>query len=521
MHFAIFSGELVINPLTVAIQKNGKKRLILDCRNINKNIAQFKFRFENYIVTHNMLLENCKFFSFDLKSAYHHIEIFDEHRKYLAFRWENKNYVFNVLPFGISCAGHIFTKVCRVLIKKWRDSGYRVIMFLDDGLGIADSQEAALIMVDNIRNDLKSSGFLVAEDKCVREPTQNIKWLGLIWNSTENCLRISDSRIGDLLECLKCILVATSKGKLQFTARFWAAVIGKLISMSYVIGNFVYLKCRDMYGALLTRTSWNSNVIVNSKAIDEVEFWFKNLTTLNELPLFDTRPNAYIFSDASETGYGVFLTDVKPKFIKESRLRDIQDGTVSTKLPTKDTFKDLQSVLSGLACVEPDLTGLECIEPDLSGIVCIQPNLSGLESVEPDLSGSGNWKYNYLRDHNFGFGGVECDFGRAAETDFIFKDFTCVDKAKNSEEISDVWCPNEGKKSSTWRELEAVFRILKSNENLLKNKIVNCYTDCRYIVYILNKGSPIAELHILALKKFTNCACKIIVSYVCIGFLDI
>ena len=27
-------------------------------------------------------------------------------------------------------------------------------MFLDDGLGIADSQEAALIMVDNIRKDL-------------------------------------------------------------------------------------------------------------------------------------------------------------------------------------------------------------------------------------------------------------------------------------------------------------------------------------------------------------------------------
>ena len=111
-------------------------------------------------------------------------------------------------------------------------------MFLDDGLGIVDSQEAALIMVDNIRKDLKSSGFLVAEDKCVWEPTQKIEWLGLIWNSTENFLRISDSRIG----CLKCILVAISKGKLQFIARFWAAVIGKLISMSYVIGNFVYLK---------------------------------------------------------------------------------------------------------------------------------------------------------------------------------------------------------------------------------------------------------------------------------------
>ena len=83
--------------------------------------------------------------------------------------------------------------------------------------------------------------------------------------------------------------------------------------------------------------------------------------------------------------------------------------------------------LSGLECIEPDLSGLECIKPDLSGLVCIEPNLSGLECVDSDLSGSGNWKYNYLRDHNFGFSSVECDFGRAAETEFSFKDFTCVD----------------------------------------------------------------------------------------------
>ena len=129
----------------------------------------------------------------------------------------------------------------------------------------------------------------------------------------------------------------------------------------------------------------------------------------------------------------------------------------------------MQSVLSGFGCVEPDLSGLECrepdlsflecIEPDLSGLECIETDLSGLECIEPDLSGSGNWKYNYLRDHNFGFSSVECDFGIATETEFGFKNFTCVDKAKNSEEISDVWCLNEGKKSSTWRELEAVLEI--------------------------------------------------------------
>ena len=50
-------------------------------------------------------------FSYDLKSSYHHIEIFDTDRTYLGFQWENKYYVFNVLPFGLATSGYIFSKV--------------------------------------------------------------------------------------------------------------------------------------------------------------------------------------------------------------------------------------------------------------------------------------------------------------------------------------------------------------------------------------------------------------------------
>jgi hypothetical protein len=50
-------------------------------------------------------------FSYDLKSVYHHIEIFDTDRTYLGFQWENKYYVFNVLPFGLATSGYIFSKV--------------------------------------------------------------------------------------------------------------------------------------------------------------------------------------------------------------------------------------------------------------------------------------------------------------------------------------------------------------------------------------------------------------------------
>jgi hypothetical protein len=56
-------------------------------------------------------------FRYELKGAYHHIEILEEHRKFLGFGWNFENnekyFVFNVLPFGLASAGHMFTKVLK------------------------------------------------------------------------------------------------------------------------------------------------------------------------------------------------------------------------------------------------------------------------------------------------------------------------------------------------------------------------------------------------------------------------
>ena len=59
-------------------------------------------------------------FDFDLKSGQHHVDIFPEHRKYLAFSWEfvpghMRFFQFIVLPFGLSSAPYIFTKLLKPL----------------------------------------------------------------------------------------------------------------------------------------------------------------------------------------------------------------------------------------------------------------------------------------------------------------------------------------------------------------------------------------------------------------------
>ena len=70
----VFSSTDIVTPLSVSVQSSGKKRLILDLRHINLHIYKQKFRCENL---HTIKSSKDFFvFSFDLKSGYHHVDIF-------------------------------------------------------------------------------------------------------------------------------------------------------------------------------------------------------------------------------------------------------------------------------------------------------------------------------------------------------------------------------------------------------------------------------------------------------------
>lgn len=129
----------MVNALSISIKSTGKKTLILDlCR---VNIWKAKFNFEDirnasiYLPTDNFM------FKFDLKPGYHHIDILDEHQTFLGFSWVVngvRNFLaFTVLPFRLSSASHIFTKVVRVLVRFRQTHGVRITVNLDGGLGSA------------------------------------------------------------------------------------------------------------------------------------------------------------------------------------------------------------------------------------------------------------------------------------------------------------------------------------------------------------------------------------------------
>lgn len=53
--------------------------------------------------------------------------------------------MFTVLLFGLSSAGHIFTKVVRTLVNHWRAQSFPIIVYLDDGW-VCDTNEKFMCM---------------------------------------------------------------------------------------------------------------------------------------------------------------------------------------------------------------------------------------------------------------------------------------------------------------------------------------------------------------------------------------
>ena len=56
----------------------------------------------------------------DLKDAYLSVPIHADHSKYLRFEWESELWEFTCLPFGLSSAPRVFTKVMKPVIGKVR-----------------------------------------------------------------------------------------------------------------------------------------------------------------------------------------------------------------------------------------------------------------------------------------------------------------------------------------------------------------------------------------------------------------
>ena len=229
------------------MQANGKKRLILDLRYVNKFLHRMHVKYEDGKTAISYFARGAYMFSFDLKSGYHHVEIFEGHQTYLGFSWKHsisnlvKFYVFTVLPFGLSSTPHVFTKILKPLEKHWRYQRICVAVFLDDGWGIENHSQVCGVVANAVRADLSKAGFVITnEDKSVWIPCQRLDWLGITWDSARGTIEIVDRRVVKITNTIVSIIASD----FVLSARRLASFTGQIISTAPVSGNISRIMTR-------------------------------------------------------------------------------------------------------------------------------------------------------------------------------------------------------------------------------------------------------------------------------------
>ena len=347
----------VVSPLGVV--DNGRKlRLIVDLRYVNKHLSPCKFKLEDLRVVASVYEKGDYMITFDLKSGYHHVAIADSYRRYLGFSWPDGSgrvrwYVFCVLPFGLSTAPYIFTKITRVLLRYWRKDGIRCQLYMDDGSGGHSTYEGAQSIAARMKQDLLKAGFLPNEKKSKWVPSQVVEMLGMEVDLKNGVIRASEGRVAKLKSFLWYLASVACP-----TARDLARLTGYLMSMSLAVGPVCRLRSRSFYRMIFSRTSWSTKIPWSQDAWEDVCFWKKAFDDLHGQPFWKKEPRVSVltWSDASDSGWGGYsLSSKGTEVAKGEWPLDVLPSNMSS------TWRELRAVYLVLNSLWRELEGGVCI----------------------------------------------------------------------------------------------------------------------------------------------------------------
>ena len=218
-----------------------------------------------------------------------------------------------MLPFGLSTACYVFTKLLRPLVRHWRGRGLKAIIYLDDGIVAVKGKDVATEESKHVKHDLESAGFVINIEKSRWEPCNHLEWLGFQIDLCRGEFKVPQYK----LDKLKVQLCEIQKAQ-SVPARCLASLIGKIMSMALALGPVTRLMTRSLYAVLNRKAAWCQKLVLTPEALVEEKFWVCEMTNFNGQHIWP-RPSAVrlVYSDASSTGYGGYLVEHGNKIANE------------------------------------------------------------------------------------------------------------------------------------------------------------------------------------------------------------
>ena len=296
--------ELIVADKGASTPENRKRRLIHDCRYLNEHLQHWGFKLETLPDFVKCLERGDRLITIDIASAYHHVEVTLRHRTLLGFNLDGVDYVYAVLPFGLSVAAYTFCKFSAVAADMIRRSGLcrALLAYMDDfcaSLGAEVDEDKARAIVGII----ESLGFIVNWPKTDLAMSTRVTSLGFIIDTALMCYDIPLKRIEKLEAQATSVLQLAVAGR-GVVAREVCRLTGQVWSMQPALGLICRIRSRYLTLSMLPaahRQQYGMVIKVSERAIIELTTWAHRVRHLPRMPLHQhlRRPDIVLECDAS------------------------------------------------------------------------------------------------------------------------------------------------------------------------------------------------------------------------------
>jgi len=295
------------NTYFLVPKKDGGIRPILNLKQFNHCLRKARFKMNSLETIISVMDSGLWLASVDLKDAYFHIGIRKEHRKYLRFCWQGKLYEYTVLPFGLSTAPRVFTKILAPVIEWLRRKGVQLYAYLDDILVVGNSHARVLASLTITIQTLTRVGYVINVKKSDLAPTQDLVYVGGRFRTDLGRVFLPTDRKKALIKAVSSF----ARVGLYHPARRWLQVLG-LMAATIATVQFARLNMRPVQWFL--RQRWSASMGLTTKLMFPTELlpccrWWMESSNLSLGREFVPPPHTVVVTtDASNEGWGGHAT---------------------------------------------------------------------------------------------------------------------------------------------------------------------------------------------------------------------
>jgi hypothetical protein len=323
----------IISPFFLVPKDGPKKyRLVIDLRYTNSiTLSRPKIKMENLEDFLPFIGRNTFMVTMDLQDYYLHFPLHKDFQNLIAIELgedilskilelEKKNlpmakrrsrYLqFTTLTFGWKDSAYISIKIMKVVMKYLRSNGIKICNYGDDSLIVEDSIESCKESRDFVAKTFDQLGLKIQDLKTQWEPSQTIRFLGMILNSKMQKIFIPKPKMKDLYA-----LMSILKKESMLPRRFLAKIAGKLNSVQLAFLPARYCT-RPIYNNLnlIKEFShpnwWWSQKIPISEGTKLIADWFLSNAKKWNGRSFNLQESTIILEgDASSLGFGCVLNE--------------------------------------------------------------------------------------------------------------------------------------------------------------------------------------------------------------------